>query len=209
MSSYAEYESQHLQHLRSEGLFVRILGEADFNCCVKVECSIYITDIDDETGTINILQVHEDEPLRSDEHGLCVACRAEEDEVRPTVRGSVECPLCGVQTTPWYLRKRTYSGTFIVGGSGAPALVDADLSGGRLVMPPEMAAIVGEQLRWLEVAFESSGDEVVTPSPGGYDSEEEEPPVNFADFYPPLVSPFEAEDNAARYTERYGFVDSP
>jgi hypothetical protein len=64
---------------------------------------------------------------------------------------------------------------------------------------------LSEQLRWLEVAFESSGDEVVTPSPGGYDSEEEEPPVNFADFYPPLVSPFEAEDNAARY----GFVDSP
>ena len=44
------------------------------------------------------------------------------------------------------------------------------------------------------------------------EDEEEIPPVNFEDFYPPRVSPFEEEDRAALYAERHpllsGMCDS-
>jgi hypothetical protein len=118
-----------------------------------------------------------------------------------------------VQTLPWWLQKRTYCGTFIVGGGCPAMMIDVELEAGIRAMPPQMASMVGDQLRWLEVAFESDGEVTTPPIQEYYDSEdEEEQPVNFADFYPPLVSPFEAEDREAFYAERNpllsGLIDS-
>lgn len=218
MSSYADYEKMYLEPLRAEGLFVRILGEGFYNHSVKVECCLYITDIDDETGTTNLLEMREGDPLRSDEHGLCVACRAEEGQVRPTLRGTVECPLCGVQTTPWWLRERRYCADFLFFGSGPAIIFNAEAEEGVKPMPPMMAEMIGEALS----LYELHAYEVVTPSVGpeevdaeAYDDDEDDeiPPVNFEDFYPPLVSPFEEEDRAAFYAERFpllsGLCDSP
>lgn len=215
MSSYAAYEEKYLAPLRAEGLFVSILGEGDYNYSVKVECRLYVTDIDEETGTTELLQVYEGEPLRSDEHSLCVACRAEEGEVRPSVRGSVKCPLCGVQTMPWALRERRYCADFLLFGNGPAILFDAEADEGVKAMPRMMGEMIGEAL----TNFEFNG-EVLTPpmSPEEEleaeveEDEEEIPPVNFEDFYPPLVSPFEEEDRAALYAERHpllsGMCDS-
>lgn len=213
--SHADYERMYMQPLRAEGLFVRILGEGDYNHSVKVECRIYVTDFDEETGTTEILQVYEGEPLRSDEHGQCIACRAEEGDERPQLRGSVECPLCGVQTMPWGLRMRRYCADFILFGAGPAILFDPQADEGVKPMPPMMGQMIGEALTNFQLDFQ----EVVTPSvteeedwEDGEEEEDEIPPVNFEDFYPPLVSPFEAEDNEARWAERHpllsGLCDS-
>lgn len=206
MSSYADYEKMHLEPLRAEGLFVRILGEGDYNQTVKVECCLFITDIDDETGTTNLLEMHEGDPLRSDEHGLCVACRAEEGQVRPALRGTVECPLCGVQTTPWWLRERRYCADFLLFGSGPAILFDAEADEGVKPMPPKIAEMIGEALSLYELhTYElltppMSPEELETED---YEDDEEIPPVNLEDLHPILVNPFEEEDRAAFYAERH------
>jgi hypothetical protein len=214
MSSYTAYEKEHMESLRAEGLFVTILGEGDYDHSVKVECRIYVTDVDYETGTTNLLQVYEGEPLRSEEHNQCIGCKAEEGQQRPCVRGSIACPLCGVQTMPYWLRERRYCADFILFGNGPAILFDAEADEGVKPMPPMMGQMIGEALTNFELEFQGVFTPPVSPEEAeeeeeGEEEEDEIPPVNFADFYPPLVSPFEAEDNAARYAERYGFMDSP
>jgi hypothetical protein len=206
MSSYADYEKMYLEPLRAEGLFVRILGVGDYNQSVKVECRLYITDIDDEMGTTNLLEMREDDPLRSDEHGLCVACRAAEGEVRPTVRGSVTCPLCGVQTMAWWLRERRYCADFLLFGSGPAIVFDAEADEGVKPMPPMIAQMIGEALSLYELHVYELMTPPVSPEEldtEAYEDDDEIPPVNLGDLHPILVNPFEEEDRAAFYAERH------
>ena len=95
---------QKLLSLRAEGYFVSIAPkEEDY----ILECRIYITDKDDETGTINILEIPEHEVR--DENDKCLGCKSVPGEVRTLSRGCISCPLgCGSFTKPFALIEKIY-----------------------------------------------------------------------------------------------------
>lgn len=100
-----------LRALRSEGYFVSIVPKEDY---FIVECRIYITDRDDETGIINILEVPEG-PIDHcsgevrDENNKCLGCKSIPGEVRTLTRGCISCPLsCGSFTRPFALTEKVY-----------------------------------------------------------------------------------------------------
>lgn len=94
-----------LKSLRAEGYFVSLQQKEDDTI---IQCKIYITDHDDETGTTNILEIHD--ALR-DETQNCLGCRASPGEIRGYTRGSVLCPLlCGSYTKSYALTEKTYRG---------------------------------------------------------------------------------------------------
>ena len=73
----------------------------------KSQCRIYITDKDDETGTINILEIPEHEVR--DENDKCLGCKSVPGEVRTLSRGCISCPLgCGSFTKPFTLIEKIY-----------------------------------------------------------------------------------------------------
>ncbi|NDB85915.1 MAG: hypothetical protein EB127_24930 [Alphaproteobacteria bacterium] len=120
-----------LRSLRSEGYFVSITPHDDHYI---VECRIYITDKDDETGTINILEVpealiHKNAQLQN-ENEICLGCKSIPGEVRELTRGCISCPLsCGSFTRPFALTEKIYKGRL---GS------DLTISG----MPSQMASVI-------------------------------------------------------------------
>jgi hypothetical protein len=93
-----------LQSLRSEGYFVSISPkEEDY----IIECRIYITDRDDETGIINVLELREGQVR--DENNKCLGCKSVPGEVRILTRGCISCPLaCGSFTRPFALTEKVY-----------------------------------------------------------------------------------------------------
>ena len=101
-----------LRSLRSEGYFVSITPHDDHYI---VECRIYITDKDDETGTINLLEVpealiHNNAQLQN-ENERCLGCKSIPGEVRTLTRGCISCPLsCGSFTRPFALTEKIYKG---------------------------------------------------------------------------------------------------
>ena len=108
-----------LNSLQEKGLFVRILGESSEPNTLIVECSIYVTDHDDETGVTTILEIP-DGPVK--ENGRCVACDCLVESYTTTPialkKGCIQCPLgCGGVTKPWALRERKYHGIFKLGKS--------------------------------------------------------------------------------------------
>jgi hypothetical protein len=117
-----------LRSLQSEGYFVSIAPkEEDY----ILECRIYITDRDDETGTINILEVPEGD-LR-DENNKCLGCKSIPGEVRTLTRGCISCPLsCGSFTRPFALTEKIYR-----------AKLGSNLSS----MPSQMASIISATLK--------------------------------------------------------------
>ena len=96
---------KHLKPLREDGLFVSLHQKEDD---LIVECRIYITDQDQETRTINILEVRGDDVR--DDNMKCVACEAHLGEMRTPVRGSISCPLCCSYTKPYALVEKVYRG---------------------------------------------------------------------------------------------------
>ena len=116
-----------LSFLRSEGFFVTILSkEEDY----IVECRIYITDHDEETGTINILEVPKDQLV--DDNEKCLACKTSPGEVRIMARGCISCPLlCGSFTRPFALTEKVYRAKL------------NNLS----VLPPQMVSIISAALK--------------------------------------------------------------
>jgi hypothetical protein len=206
MLSYTDYEKEHLESLREQGLFVRIVEEGQYNYSVKVECSIYITDVDEETMTTNLLEVYQGEEHR-DEEGYCIACKALDGEARTPVRGSVECPLCGEATAAWTLRRRRYCGVFLMLGPRPAFLFEAAPEDGLRPMPATMGRMIGERLAGLEAYLQGTGhpQEVSEADYDEQPDEDEIPPINFDDFQQPLWSPLEEEDRAAEYAEDHAY----
>jgi hypothetical protein len=123
-----------LRALRSEGYFVSIVPKEDY---FILECRIYITDRDDETGTINILEVPEgsSDPFSGevrDENNKCLGCKSIPGEVRTLTRGCISCPLsCGSFTRPFALTEKIYR-----------TKLGTDLS-----MPSQMASTISAVLK--------------------------------------------------------------
>ena len=123
-----------LRALRAEGLFVIITPKEDD---LILEWRVYITDQDDETGTINILEVSEysDDGQLRDENNKCLACKSVPGEVRKISRGSISCPLaCGSFTKPFALIERVYRTKL------GPDLTISS-------MPPQMASTISAALK--------------------------------------------------------------
>ena len=101
-----------LRSLRSEGYFVSIMPHDNHYI---VECRIYITDKDDETGTLDLLEVpealiHNNAQLQN-ENERCLGCKSIPGEVRTLTRGCISCPLsCGSFTRPFALTEKIYKG---------------------------------------------------------------------------------------------------
>ena len=125
-----------LRSLRSEGYFVSITPHDDDYI---VECRIYITDRDDETGTINLLEVPQelvyDNAQIRNENEACFGCKSIAGEVRTLTRGCISCPLsCGSFTRPFALIEKIYKGKLES---------DLTISG----MPPQMASVISAVLK--------------------------------------------------------------
>jgi hypothetical protein len=96
---------QSLLPLRKEGLFVSVSVCETDPTIINVTSSIYIRDIDEETGTIDILE---------EEDGECKGCQGIS---RPFVHGSIPCPFgCGNFTKPWSLKKKDSHVSFRIFG---------------------------------------------------------------------------------------------
>lgn len=118
-----------LRSLRSEGLFVTIVQKEDY---FIIECKVYITDHDDETGTTNILEIWDNE-LR-DENEKCLGCKSFLGEVRQGGRGCISCPLgCGSFTRPYALTEKVYR-------TKLGATITSN-------MPPQIASTISAALR--------------------------------------------------------------
>jgi len=116
-----------LRELQSEGYFVSIVPKEDY---FILECRIYITDTDDETGTINILELTEGRVR--DENDKCLGCKSIPGEVRTLTRGCISCPLsCGSFTRPFALTEKVYR-----------TKLGTDLS-----MPSQMASTISAVLK--------------------------------------------------------------
>ena len=125
-----------LRSLRSEGYFVSITPHNDDYI---VECRIYITDRDDETGTVNLLEVptaliYDNAQLRN-ENEKCLGCKSIPGEERELTRGCISCPLsCGSFTRPFALIEKIYKGKLES---------DLTISG----IPPQMASVISAVLK--------------------------------------------------------------
>ena len=144
----------HLSYLQASGLFVKVIGDSmqTYNIFTReseviVECRYYITDCDDETHTINILEVG---PYVRNEEQKCVACSAALGEVREYKRGAIECPLsCGAKfTIPYSLIERVCTGVFTL-IEGQPAKLDRTLVGS---FKPEFLHAISEALSTVPTA---------------------------------------------------------
>jgi hypothetical protein len=114
--------------LRAEGYFVSITPKEED---LILECRIYITDRDDETGTINILEVPEGHVR--DENEKCLGCKSVPGEMRTLTRGCISCPLsCGSFTRPFTLTEKVYR-----------AKLGANLG----TMPSQMASTISAVLK--------------------------------------------------------------
>jgi len=117
-----------LRSLRSEGLFVNITQKEDY---FIVECKVYITDQDEDTGTINILELWDHESR--DENEKCLGCKSFPGEVHQVSRGCISCPLgCGSFTRPYALTEKVYR-------TKLGATITSN-------MPPEMASTISAAL---------------------------------------------------------------
>lgn len=121
-----------LRSLRTEGYFVSISPKEDY---FILECRIYIVDRDDETGTMDILEVPETihgHELR-DENDKCFGCKSVPGEIRKLMPGSISCPLsCGSFTKPFALTEKVYR-----------AKLGSDLS----ALPPMVASTISASLK--------------------------------------------------------------
>jgi hypothetical protein len=119
-----------LRALRTEGYFVSITPKEDY---FIIECRIYIVDRDDETGTMDILEVPGDSyghgTIYRDENNKCLGCKSVPGEVRTIRPGSISCPLsCGSFTKPFALTEKVYRAKLGSNLTGLPPMMLSTIS---------------------------------------------------------------------------------
>ena len=147
------YETYYTTSLRESGYFITLYTYPEDCMRVIVDCSIYITDIDSETNTINILEIRGDRDTET-----CEACGSTGmTSTRILTNNTLPCPLCGNNMKPWSLIERKYLAVFKIGRvPGTPATLEASLSGTDLwPMPSKMAESIGQSLRSFYMVSEA------------------------------------------------------
>ena len=102
-------------YLRSHGLFVTVFSQGGSTDTYIVDCTVYLTDTNEDGSPALPFCISPSDSLRDDE-GDCVCCKANPKDVKERVlkRGSILCPLCNSPTAPWSLISRHFRGIFKV-----------------------------------------------------------------------------------------------
>jgi hypothetical protein len=132
--------------LWEHGYFVNIFSESRSNESseVVVNCILYFTDVDVETGGYTLLRLNDSDPIY--QNGFCVACDNTQGYNTGFQRGSITCPLCSNWTMPWTLTKKDFRGIFKL-NPGEPATF-LPLETANLKLPEGTSQIYGEQMIW-------------------------------------------------------------
>lgn len=116
MTSVSDFVRTHFFPLWQQGYFLSIFGGEKE--ALILDCLMYFTDFDEETGAHTLLRLDPSDPTYHD--GCCSVCNRAEDEKAEWKNGSVICPLCSKWTKPWTLTEKSYRGTFKI-NPGEPA----------------------------------------------------------------------------------------
>ena len=144
------YERAFLEPLRSQGMFVRIVGQDWQPGTLIIDCNVYLTDTDESGGPTNPFCITSQEPKRAAD-GRCVCC----DQIGhgpEYQRGSVKCPLCNATTMPWSITERSFRGLFQI-IPGKPAAMQPPPSydlphGMKWMTNDEQIAAISHALRY-------------------------------------------------------------
>jgi hypothetical protein len=159
MSSLYElchFEKIHFSPLCEYGYFVscsrRESGEGESGSKkIIVDCILYFTDFDEETGAYTLLRISPSNPLYQD--GVCVGCGNGDNQTNTEwKRGSIACPCCGEWTRPWVMKKKEFRGMFKLNPGNAATFVplesDSSLPEGVSQISSEhMISAISEALR--------------------------------------------------------------
>ena len=139
MTSLSDFERTHFLPLWEQGYFLSVFGE-DTDGLI-IDCVMYFTDFDEETGSHTLLRTNPSEPTYQE--GSCVTCARMQEEKGEWKNGSIMCPRCCKWTKPWTITKKSYRGIFKI-NPGEPATLLPQKKG--ITYPEKTFQISGETM---------------------------------------------------------------